>query len=316
LKLRAPYLVIQEKIMPIKLFSVHSLGVQASVSKGQSARYTQKLILLVVLSAAVAGTAEASILKSQRQQVTALVVEIQRADYEGDRLALKRLYQELEPFVDNKELGTKVRYWRGFAMWRRAINGFNDSVEAQELEQDLKSALTEFEAAIQREPAFVDARAAAGSSLGILMFLYSRKPELAPEFKDPTRMRESLQKVLTHVNQAEAAEPENPRVLWVLGPIRWRLPAQRGGGQDKAIETYLQGLRAAQGQKARKKDPLTPSWGEPELLMSLAYSNLNMTKPDLVAAEQYARSALALVPYWRYVRDILMPQIAAAKAKR
>jgi uncharacterized protein YciI len=62
-------------------------------------------------------------------------------------------------------------------------------------------------------------------------------------------------------------------------------------------------------------DTLEPSWGEPELLMSLAWSNLNRTTPDLNAAEQDAQAALKLVPYWHYVRDILMPQIRAAHAK-
>jgi len=57
------------------------------------------------------------------------------------------------------------------------------------------------------------------------------------------------------------------------------------------------------------------TWGEPELLMNLAWSNLNRTTPDLNAAEQYAQAALKLVPYWGYVRDILMPQIRAAQAK-
>jgi len=52
-----------------------------------------------------------------------------------------------------------------------------------------------------------------------------------------------------------------------------------------------------------------------ELLMSLAWSNLNRTTPDLTAAEQYAEAALKLVPYWHYLRDILMPQIRAAQAK-
>ena len=47
---------------------------------------------------------------------------------------------------------------------------------------------------------------------------------------------------------------------------------------------------------------------------NLAWSNLNRTTPDLAAAEGYARSALLLVPYWHYVRDILLPQILAAKA--
>jgi hypothetical protein len=49
--------------------------------------------------------------------------------------------------------------------------------------------------------------------------------------------------------------------------------------------------------------------------MSLAWSNLNRTAPDLAAADQYAHQALQLVPYWHYVRDILLPQIQAAKAK-
>jgi hypothetical protein len=48
--------------------------------------------------------------------------------------------------------------------------------------------------------------------------------------------------------------------------------------------------------------------------MSLGWSELNRTTADLDAAEKHARSALALVPYWHYVRDILLPQIEKAKA--
>jgi hypothetical protein len=47
--------------------------------------------------------------------------------------------------------------------------------------------------------------------------------------------------------------------------------------------------------------------------MSLAWAHLNQTAPDPRAAEAYAAEALALVPYWHYVRDILMPQIQAAR---
>ena len=49
--------------------------------------------------------------------------------------------------------------------------------------------------------------------------------------------------------------------------------------------------------------------------MSLAYSYLNTKPADLNAAERYARGALEIVPYWHYVRDILLPQILAAKAE-
>jgi hypothetical protein len=74
-------------------------------------------------------------------------------------------------------------------------------------------------------------------------------------------------------------------------------------------------LEAVRAHKPDVVDPLEPSWGEPELLMSLAWSSLNRTSPDLNAAEQDAQAALKLVPYWHYVRDILMAQIRAAQAK-
>ena len=44
--------------------------------------------------------------------------------------------------------------------------------------------------------------------------------------------------------------------------------------------------------------------------MSLSWAALNRATPDLRSADEYARRAL--VPHWRYVRDILLPQIHRA----
>jgi hypothetical protein len=101
----------------------------------------------------------------------------------------------------------------------------------------------------------------------------------------------------------------------VLGSARWHQPPERGGGQDKAMQMYQTGLASAWQQEVDESDPLAPTWGEPELLMNLAWSSLNRKTPDLAAAEQYARSALALVPNWYYVKKILLPQIEAARQK-
>jgi hypothetical protein len=68
-----------------------------------------------------------------RQRVIQIVARIQRADYEGDRAALKNLHGELDRSVEDKELSSLVLYWRGFALWRRAINGFNDSADLKSL---------------------------------------------------------------------------------------------------------------------------------------------------------------------------------------
>jgi tetratricopeptide (TPR) repeat protein len=265
--------------------------------------YNLALIFLVVVSMSHTQAADA------RTSAAKIVTQIQRADYEGDRPALKRLYDELAPFADDKAIGAKVRYWRGFAMWRRAFNGFNVSVSQTELEQDLDAALTEFKAAMAVDPAFADAKSAAASCLQNISYIYLTR-------KDAARSRELLIESIPLLQQAEATEPENPRVLWVLGPSRWYTPPERGGGQAIAIETYEKGLRAAHQHKSQSKDVLTPSWGEPELLMNLAWSNLNKTTPDLDAAQKYAEQALALVPYWQYVRDMLLPQIREAKKKK
>ncbi len=277
--------------------------------------FLKQIAICIVLAGTVVGAS----LESRRDQIAKLVVQIQRADYEGDRAALRRLYNDLAPFAKDKESGAKVQYWRGFALWRRALNGLNESVDAHDTEQDLKQAVSEFDAAISKDPAFVDARASAGATRGTLIAFYRRNPELAPELKDTARMQEFIKKALSYMNEAEAAEPKNPRVLWVLGPVQWYLAQQHGATPDKAtdaaIEMYQRGLKAARAHKSAVRDPLVPSWGEPECLMSLAGSNFYRTAPDLAAAEQYARAALALVPYWHYVRDILIPMIETAKIK-
>jgi tetratricopeptide (TPR) repeat protein len=241
-----------------------------------------------------------------RAAVTKIVVQIQQADYEGDRAALKRLYGELEPFVSDQQLASRVRYWRGFALWRKALNGFNDNATTKELEEDLTQALGEFDEAMAKDGGFADAKVGKESCLGNLMFLSQN---------NPARLQELLARAVPLMKELRAEAPENPRMLWVLGAVLWVNPPERGGGHDKALATYEKGLELARAHKSGAGDPLEPSWGEPELLMNLAWSNLNRTAPDLIVAERQARAALELVPYWHYVRDILLRQIEEAKAK-
>jgi hypothetical protein len=260
--------------------------------------------ILVITPAA----ALASPIGSERETITNIVLKIQKADYEGDRSALLRLYGELSPFTESKDLASRVRYWRGFALWRSALNGFNDSVDKKELEQDLNRAAEEFDKSASVDPMFVDSKIALGSCFGLLAYAVGKK--------DAAEQQALIAKSRQAITDARSAAPDNPRLLWVLGPIYWNTPAERGGGQTKAMETYEKGLETIRSRKNASNDPLDPAWGEPELLMSLAWSNLNRATPDLKAAEQNAQSALALVPYWHYVRDILMQQIRDAKAKQ
>jgi tetratricopeptide (TPR) repeat protein len=239
------------------------------------------------------------------KQVTPIVEQIQHADYAGDRAAMQKGYDDLKPFLEDREIASRIRYWRGFAQWRRAINGFNDAVDPKELTHDLNIALDEFKVAIELDPKFVDAKVGIISSLGFLLFA---------DQQDEARKKERIEQILATEKEASAMAPDNPRLIWVRGPILWNSPPERGGGQDKAIQNYQRGLEACSKIKTND-DPLEPSWGKPELMMSLAYCYLNANSTDVNAAERYARNALEIVPYWHYVRDILLPQIVAAKAK-
>ena len=239
------------------------------------------------------------------QKITPIVEQVQHADYAGDQALMQKGYDALKPFVEDQQLASRVRYWRGFAQWRRAINGVNDSVDPKELEQDLNAALDEFKIAMQKDPKFVDAKIGTISCLGYLAFMNRT---------DKTRAKELVGQIIPLVKEATDAAPDNPRLIWVRGPILWNTPSERGGGQDKAIENYQQGLEVSSKIKGND-DAIQPSWGKPELMMSLAYSYLNMKSPDVNAAERYAREALEIVPHWHYVQDILLPQILAAKAE-
>ena len=239
------------------------------------------------------------------KQVAQIVAQIQHADFAGDQVAMQKGYDDLKPFLEDIALASRIRYWRGFAQWRRAINGFNDSIDPKELEQNLKTALDEFKIATEKDPTFGDAKVGTISCLGYLAFMNR---------KDQARAKELVGQIVPLVKEATDIAPDNPRLIWVRGPILWNTPPERGGGHEKAIENYRKGLEVCSKIKT-SDDPLEPSWGKPELMMSLAYSYLNTRPSDVSAAERYARTALEVVPYWHYVRDILLPQILAAKAK-
>jgi hypothetical protein len=236
-----------------------------------------------------------------------IVARIQKADYEGDRKALVRLAAELAPYTRDREVATRARYWRGFALWRRALNGFNEKdADPKELQRDLLGAVEELVQVPASDPLFADARSAAAACSWSLGYINRADAEV---------MKGYIQKGVALIEEAKKASPDNPRVLWVVGGGEWYVPPERGGGQAKAIETYKRGLELARKQKGTVTDPLAPAWGEAELHMNLAWSYLGRATPDLSAAESNARAALAMVPNWHYVRDILLPQIREAKTK-
>ena len=89
--------------------SANTSGRNTSLA-GRAGASALKMLAVLVVSAAAAVAVSG---QSARETVVKIVAQIQRADYEGDRAALKRLYGELTPFVEDKELASRVRYWPG-----------------------------------------------------------------------------------------------------------------------------------------------------------------------------------------------------------
>jgi hypothetical protein len=240
----------------------------------------------------------------------AIVLDIQRADYQGDRAALEKLHDDLAKInaADEVKLRSRILYWQGFAKWRRAINGFNVNTDTTELEADVRTAVSEFEASRAADPTFIDADVAMLGCLQNMMFLYRN---------DQSRAREVLQRFLALFKELQQKDPDNPRFAWLDGGGQFYMAQfakaeERGQQQAAAFETYRRGLERARKLR-RPASVLEPSWGEPELLMSMAWARLNQVKPDVAAAEKYAKDALALVPDWAYMKNTLMPQIQKAK---
>jgi hypothetical protein len=241
----------------------------------------------------------------QARPAAAIVADIIRADYEADLSRLLRLYEELNVPDDPGRQASRIHYWRGFARWRRAINGVNDGAPLAQMRGDLRIAAREFDASLVLDPRFVDARAGLVSAIGIQLFLAGG---------DRTIMQPLIDRVMPMLQELTSRPQDNPRVLWVLGQAEWRTPSdwspdQVLARQERVIASYLRALDLIRTSRNPRADPLDPRWGEPELLMNLAWSSLNKVKPDVAAAERYAREALTLVPSWHYVRDILLPQI-------
>lgn len=195
-------------------------------------RYIAKsklLVFLLALAATMAGAAT----DQTTEKVVLIVAKVRRADYEGNRAALKQLYGDLAPYAQDKAIASRVAYWRGFALWRSALNAFNDNIDKLELAQDLQQAQAEFAKSAALDPNFVDAKVGEISCLGNLMFVNQ---------KDSAKITELLAQLGPITKEAKTADPDNPRLLWVLGPNYWYAPPERGGGQGRAGTTDESGL--------------------------------------------------------------------------
>jgi hypothetical protein len=229
-------------------------------------------------------------------KLSALVVEVMSADYRGDRAALARLDDALAE-LGGEPLGEYREYWRGFARWRRALNGFNETPTPADIEDDLVQGIARFRKALEIRPEWIEPKIGIVGCTGSRLYLAG---------SDEARKKTILTESRPDFEAMQKEGGENPRALWLMGGYQ----AYRGDS-EKAVETLRKGLAAS--RRDATADPAAPAWaptwGGPENLMNLAYIASHAKTPDKAVALAYAEGAATAVPHWHYVRDILLPQI-------
>ena len=256
---------------------------------------------LLTLAAACEGSARKA--EPERQLLEAKA-QIMAADYRADLAELARVRDAMIPLADDPQWGYLAHYWAGFASWRLAINGVNREIVPADVKAHLEKASIDLDAAVRLRDDFADGYAAAASVNGWLGTMQGR---------DVAKFRELVTHARQQLARAKELAPANPRVVWVEAMTLSGTPVAYGGNPERALQILRESLEAGDFT-ALPASPL-PDWGQPEILMSLAWGNLNAATPDLAAAADQAGAALQLQPAWFYVREILLPQIQDAQRK-
>jgi|KBSSwiStaDraftv2_1062776.scaffolds.fasta_scaffold08604_10 hypothetical protein len=240
------------------------------------------------------------------QRLTELVAAVRSADYRGDRAALAKLDEELGA-LDAGRLNDYRDYWRGFALWRRVLNGFNEKPAPDDLAADAEKAISRFKAALAVHPDWIEAQLAMVGLWGNQIYLAG---------KDADKRKAILAEAGPTFKFVMANAGDNPRALWIRGGMEGWAPPPTGGDLGKAAATLRYGVECAWREAAAHPNPpgWFPTWGGPENLMNLAYIYSNAKTPDRATALAYAQGAVTAVPEWHFVRDILIPRIEALPA--
>jgi hypothetical protein len=257
--------------------------------------------VMVLASLVSMGPGEAA--SKDASRLSELARAIQAADLRGERDELRRLASTLKEVKDPK-LAAYRDYWQGFAHWRRALNGMNETPTPPDLRDDVRNAVAGFRASLTQRPDWIEPKVGLAFCLGNLLFVGG--------LEEPERQQiiAEIQPIAREVAQVT----DNPRALWLVGGNLLFRPPSAGGDLVRAAATYRKGLEAARREALGPSSPdWVPRWGMAEHLMSLAYLYSHRPPENPELAQAYADGALAVAPDWHYVRDILVPRITSLR---
>jgi hypothetical protein len=269
--------------------------------------------LLVAVAGASGGAAQCDPVyrSSARAQVDStcaaflrLVRSVQEADYLGDLDRLQTLHVAMAPFVHEPALAKHARYWRGFALWRRALNALGQGGSPDSTDADFKRANEEFRHALRLDSTYAEARIGLVAGLSNRVF-FNRDAALRTAF---------IREYRPLLDELARSDADNPRFVFVAAPQLFHAPVAVGGSRSDAIAMVEAAIaRLAPDRTDTLEATLEPTWGGPELHMLLA-TLLLRSRRQLDEAQRHAERALTQRPTWRAVRDNLIPSIAAMRS--
>jgi hypothetical protein len=229
------------------------------------------------------------------------------ADYGNDQAALGKFAAALAHGGSGDEVAYR-RYWRGFALWRKALNAMNETPPPASAADDARAGIASFREALVAKPDWIEAQIGITGCAPLLLFLAVSDVDRQAVLKDflPT-----WQVVRDH-------SAGNPRALWEMGQSQLAGNPRQAPDPTKARELFRQGVDAALVEARAANgagQAAVPRWGGAENLMNLAYLHTHTALKDRDLATAYAEGALVAAPNWHYVRDILWPKIQELPAR-
>ncbi|MCE1188755.1 MAG: tetratricopeptide repeat protein [Ignavibacteria bacterium] len=110
-------------------------------------------------------------------------------------------------------------------------------------------------------------------------------------------------KINALLDQAAAVEPENPRILYMKGVMKFNTPEMFGGSKEAGLQLLLQANGAF--EKAPETQPVI-RWGQLETLAWIGQAYMAHEDPE--TAMFYYQKALSIEPNFGWVKYQLIPQ--------
>jgi hypothetical protein len=212
------------------------------------------LFTLALATASLAATAQASpataTAAAPAGYTELLGATIGQVMHTGDAAELQALAAKLERAAAVAPADWLPRYYQAYAL---VISAFQSKESTAAKDQVLDRA----------EAALAQARRLKGDEselLALQAYLYQARLSFEPM----VRAQEYLPKVTDAVDQAEAANPANPRPYLIEANNVYHTPAAFGGGPAAARPQYEQAK--ARFADFRPASPLAPNWGQEQLL--------------------------------------------------